>query len=174
MGIALMTHIPYYFILGGIEDPVQGDGKLHHSQIGGQMAPVPAYDRDDPLPNLSGKTVQFSIGKGTKILRAPDLRQKGFAFMHHTTTIFPNQVLKAARTLFVLVSVLSKFFLALMGCNLSKFTLSSAGHFKISLNIAVGNKLEGQYESAWLKGQEPGLGISALSVPDPRLTILIK
>jgi hypothetical protein len=49
--------------------------------------------------------------------------------------------------------VLSKLFLALMGCNLSKFTLSSAGHFKISLHIAVGNKLEGQYESAWLKGQ---------------------
>jgi hypothetical protein len=62
--------------------------------------------------------------------------------MHYTTTIFPNQVLKAVRPLLVLVSVFPQFFLAFVGCNLSKFTLSSAGHFKISLHIAVGNKLE--------------------------------
>jgi hypothetical protein len=73
--------------------------------------------------------------------------------MHYTTTIFPNQVLKAARTLLILVSVLSQFFLAFVGCNLSKLTLSSAGHFKISLHIARGNKLERQYAPALLKGQ---------------------
>jgi hypothetical protein len=34
MGITLMTHIPDYFVMRRLKDPVQGYGQFHNPQIG--------------------------------------------------------------------------------------------------------------------------------------------
>lgn len=40
MRVALVPHIPYDRVLRDVENGVQGDGQLHHAEIGGEVAAV--------------------------------------------------------------------------------------------------------------------------------------
>jgi hypothetical protein len=70
MGIALMPHIPDDAVLRGVKHQMQGNGKLHHPQVGGQMTPVPADGSDDEQTYFPGKLIQLRKGQTLKILRA--------------------------------------------------------------------------------------------------------
>jgi hypothetical protein len=67
MGVTLMADIPDYLVSGGIKDPVQGDGKFHHPQIGSQMPAVAAYGANYLFPYFIRKQAQFTKIKPCKI-----------------------------------------------------------------------------------------------------------
>ena len=50
--IALVAHVEHQPIHGGVEHPVDGHGKLHHPQIGGQVAAGPGYLPHQEIPQL--------------------------------------------------------------------------------------------------------------------------
>ena len=50
--IALVAHVEHQPVHGGVEHPVDGHGKLHHPQIGGQVAAGPGYLPHQEIPQL--------------------------------------------------------------------------------------------------------------------------
>ena len=52
MNICLMTYIKYDLIIGKIQLPVKGYGKLHYTQIAAQMTSGPAYLFYEKFPYL--------------------------------------------------------------------------------------------------------------------------
>ena len=38
MNVALVADVEEDFVFGGAEDPVQGEGQLHHAEVGPQVA----------------------------------------------------------------------------------------------------------------------------------------
>jgi len=70
VGIGLVPHVPDDLVVGGGEDPVQGNGQLHHPQAGRQVAAVFGAGFNDHLAQFSRKVGQeahrqaFQIGGG--------------------------------------------------------------------------------------------------------------
>ena len=61
VGVGLVPHIPDHLVLRKMEDPVHGDGELHHTQVGGQVAACPADLLDQELPDLPRQLLQFLL-----------------------------------------------------------------------------------------------------------------
>jgi hypothetical protein len=57
MGITLMPHIPDYLIPGRIKDPVQRNGKFHHSQVRGQMSSLLTHRSHNSFTDFSREPI---------------------------------------------------------------------------------------------------------------------
>ena len=58
VGVGLMPHIPDDLVPGAVKDIVEGDGQIHHSQAGGQVASGFGHGGDDLLPDFLGQLRQ--------------------------------------------------------------------------------------------------------------------
>jgi hypothetical protein len=61
MNVTLVAYVPDYLVVRAIKYSVQGNSKLHDSEIGCQMPPVltdPGYQQ---LPNLRTEFIQFML-----------------------------------------------------------------------------------------------------------------
>ena len=67
--IGLVPHIPDNLVPGHGKHLMQGDGQFHHSQVGGQMSPVPAGHFQDLLPDFLTQFRQLGIGDVFQIRR---------------------------------------------------------------------------------------------------------
>ena len=63
MGIGLVTHVPDYFISGGIKDVMESDGKFDDAQVWSQMPPGAGYRADNLLPDFLGQLGQLVLGQ---------------------------------------------------------------------------------------------------------------
>jgi len=70
VGVGLVPHVPDDLVVGGGEDPVQGNGQFHHPQAGRQVAAVSGAGFNDNLAQLFRKVGQqphrqaFQVGGG--------------------------------------------------------------------------------------------------------------
>ena len=68
MDISLMTHIEHQTVLSGIKNGFNGDGKLHHAQIGGEVAAGLRHVSDYEITDLRGKNSAMKGSQLHKIL----------------------------------------------------------------------------------------------------------
>jgi hypothetical protein len=61
MGVALVAHVPDYFVFWTVKHPVQGDAKLHHTQIRGQVTAVYVYPGYQFVPDLGGERLKLLL-----------------------------------------------------------------------------------------------------------------
>ncbi|MPM65310.1 hypothetical protein SDC9_112205 [bioreactor metagenome] len=64
VAVALMPHVENKPVSAGVKHPVQGNGKLHRAQVGGQMAPAGGNHLHQPLPKLVTKLRNSLVGEG--------------------------------------------------------------------------------------------------------------
>ena len=57
--IALVSDVPQDAVVGRVEDEMQRDGQLDHSEVGGKMTAVFGYHVYQPAAQLFGKRGQF-------------------------------------------------------------------------------------------------------------------
>ena len=57
--VGLVPHVPHNLVPGHGEHLMEGYGKLHHSQVGRQMAPVFAGNLQDLVPDFLAQFRQF-------------------------------------------------------------------------------------------------------------------
>ena len=57
--ISLMTHIPHYAVVGGIEDIVQGNGNLNDAQTRGKVTGIDRHLVDNVLAQLAANLCQL-------------------------------------------------------------------------------------------------------------------
>ena len=69
MGIALVSHIPHQLILGQIQAMKKSNGKLHHPQVGGQVATMHGGFFQNKTSQLLGQGLLFGKGQPFYILR---------------------------------------------------------------------------------------------------------
>ena len=69
VGVGLMTNIPDQFVIGGIENPVNGQRQFHGPQRGSQMATTLGYRFNNFSPDLFGQPVQRRQVKAPDVLR---------------------------------------------------------------------------------------------------------
>ena len=74
MDISLMTHIEHQTVLSGIKNGFNGDGQLHHAQIGRQMAAGLRHRGNDEIPDLRRQLGPLDIGQLRKIRMSPNRR----------------------------------------------------------------------------------------------------
>jgi hypothetical protein len=83
MGIGLVADIPDQFILGGIEDIVEGKGELDHTKTRSQMTTSFGHRGDDNLPDLCRESGQFRKREIPDVLWGPDPCQSwGIGLLH--------------------------------------------------------------------------------------------
>ena len=63
MDISLMTHIEHQTVLSGIKNGFNGDGQLHHAQIGRQVAAGLRQMSDYEIPDLGCKNGAMKGGE---------------------------------------------------------------------------------------------------------------
>ena len=63
MGVALVRDIENDFVFRGVEDAVQGYGKLDYTEIGADVPALLRSDVDDFAPDFLGKLGQLLCGK---------------------------------------------------------------------------------------------------------------
>ena len=63
MDISLMTHIEHQTVLSGIKNGFNGDGQLHHAQIGRKVAAGLRQVSDYEIPDLGRKNGAMEGGK---------------------------------------------------------------------------------------------------------------
>ena len=68
MYIRLMTHIPDYLVLRGVEDLVQSDGQLHHTQVGSQMSAGFGHVFDEKISDRIRQKLHLLQRHGLQIL----------------------------------------------------------------------------------------------------------
>jgi hypothetical protein len=59
MNVALVPYIPDNFVARAVENTMQGDGKLHCPQIGGEVASVGVYRSYQLLPDFISQLRQL-------------------------------------------------------------------------------------------------------------------
>ena len=69
MGVGLVPDVPDDLVLGGIKDPVQGDGQLHDPEARREVPAVGGADLDDPGAQLAGQLFQFLQGEPLQLGR---------------------------------------------------------------------------------------------------------
>ena len=67
MGIRLVAHIPYHGILGSVKNAVQGQGQIHGSQAGSQMAARLRYGFYHQSPKLHCQLFQLGYRKSLEL-----------------------------------------------------------------------------------------------------------
>ena len=67
VNVCLVPDIPDETVARGIEDPVQGDGQLNYSQIGGEVATGPRDFLEDESPDLLAQLVELVGGEVLKV-----------------------------------------------------------------------------------------------------------
>ena len=71
--VGLVAGVPQQHVPGGVEGPVQGQGELHHAQVGAQVAAGGGHRVDDELPDLRGQDGQLLGGEGAEVGGAVDV-----------------------------------------------------------------------------------------------------
>lgn len=66
--VALMRHVPNNVILGHVEDVVQGDGELRHSQRGGEVSAGFGDGFDDLPSQFVGELLEFFHVKAVHVV----------------------------------------------------------------------------------------------------------
>ena len=74
MDISLMTHIEHQTVLSGIKNGFNGDGQLHHAQIGRQMAAGLCHRGNNEITDLRCQNRALGIGQLGKIRMSPNRR----------------------------------------------------------------------------------------------------
>ncbi len=77
--VALMAGVPQNPVHGRVEDPVQGDGELHHPEVGAQVATGPGHRLDEELPDVLGEFTELRFVQCLEIARPPDGLQQRHA-----------------------------------------------------------------------------------------------
>ena len=76
VGIALVAHVPHQPVLWGVVDVVEGDGQLHHPQVGGEMAAGAGDGLDQEGTQLPGQLGEPASGEGAQRFRRVDRLQQ--------------------------------------------------------------------------------------------------
>ena len=72
VGIALMTDIEDDLVLGGVEDIVEGNRRLHEAEVRAYMTTMVTHTVEDSLTDLTGYVVQFFDIESLDIFRTLD------------------------------------------------------------------------------------------------------
>ena len=73
VGIGLVAHVPDEFIVGGVEDVVQGQGQLDGAKAGGQMSGMGGKGVDDVVAQLDAQLPKVLNREATKVLHGVDV-----------------------------------------------------------------------------------------------------
>ena len=76
VGVDLVARVPDEAVLAEIEDRVQGQGKLHHPQIGSEIRRSLAEKPTKRFPHLAGQLFQLRMRDFLEILRRTDRGQQ--------------------------------------------------------------------------------------------------
>ena len=71
--VTLVRDVEDELILGRVEDAVEGDGQLHHAEVGADVAAVLGRDGDEAFANLLREQRQLGRRQRLHVLRAADL-----------------------------------------------------------------------------------------------------
>lgn len=77
MYVALVAGVEEHLVLRRIEDPVQGDGQLDHTQVGAEVAAGLGDCFDEEGPDLLGELFQLLRTEPVQVARSPDAGQQG-------------------------------------------------------------------------------------------------
>ena len=72
MRVALMADVENDLVLRGVEMSVQGDRKLRHAEIGGEVTAVCGDGADDLFAYFCGKRLQLLRGERANIIGRMD------------------------------------------------------------------------------------------------------
>lgn len=75
--VALVAGVEEHLVLRRIEDPVQGDGQLDHTQVGAEVAAGLRDCFDEEGPDLLGELFQLLRTEPVQVARSPDAGQQG-------------------------------------------------------------------------------------------------
>ena len=78
MGVGLMTDIPDKFVVGGVEDIMQGHGEFHHTKTGCEMAWMRRKCVYDIVAQLVGQRLQLLHGQFAQFSRIVDISEKHY------------------------------------------------------------------------------------------------
>ncbi len=75
--VGLVPGVENDLVYRRVEHPVQGDGQLHHAQVGPQVAAGPRHDLDQQVPDFTGQDRQLAGVQLLHVARAGDGFQQG-------------------------------------------------------------------------------------------------
>ena len=71
--VALVPGVEDDRIIRGVEDPVDGEGELHHAEVRAEMAPGAGDVLDEEPPDLGGQFLGLSVRQFTQIIGTGDV-----------------------------------------------------------------------------------------------------
>ena len=77
MRVALVTHVEEEAVVGEVEAVVEGEGDLHHPEVGGEVATAAGDLRTDHLADLRGERFELVDGETAQVRRRVDPGQEG-------------------------------------------------------------------------------------------------
>ena len=83
MCISLMTDVPDYLVLRGVENSVHSHSKLHNSQVGSKVSAVFRDCIYKNLSDLAGSSFTLLVIKGLEIIRQSHLFKIGNKNIRH-------------------------------------------------------------------------------------------
>ena len=79
MGVGLMAHIPYQFVVGRIKHVMERDGQIDDAEGRTEVAAILFHDRFNQLPNFTGQLRQLLRRKLLQVRRTVDALEQGCA-----------------------------------------------------------------------------------------------